>query len=511
MKKKIIKNKSKILVTTRDWVAVHPKDLHCAADPLYAQLSSRLANFLYGIVGDSDTVTKDDFKIIGIDLAAYLEDKINGINLWNSFISLYREKYGREYPFFDVKSEDLIPDEPNLPDIRFLLWRGFSVSDPDSILNPLMEALQPVVEGVYDMLMEEFESIPESPELVEALYSPEIYDDPIKFRQLCCWIANNAYLTCIADPEESLMSVYETYYGFFEDSYPESVLFYGMQSYYSFNTKCGPLALPTTKWLGRMLEMSDVTTLRATGDKIGAIRTLSLLPYEVVSVGADSCLLRSLSGSEMKLSFMMLREDSIKDIKSGQVLITSLFDYEGSWQVNGLMSISDKKETIKAGIKEYTEKKDNQHRAYKYLTERNGGKRIGVAKDWTELSVRLEMDKAYTSEDEYHEEVKKSKNILYFIDSDGSMSVVPELGAAVALPDNKYYDKEFAEENGSVLITGNMASDELRKYLIENRLIPDACLVGDEPESCDPKEWFSENASFINDFCHTDEIMFNLP
>lgn len=119
---KLRKASKNILVPTVRWRDVHPMGVVCRSDAYYAKMAGRMAGMIRDMIGNAVEATEDDIVDVAVELAAYLEDKINGINLWNAFIALYREKFGRVYPFYDVREDELLDDEPNLPDVRFILW-----------------------------------------------------------------------------------------------------------------------------------------------------------------------------------------------------------------------------------------------------------------------------------------------------------------------------------------------------------------------------------------------------
>lgn len=120
------KKRRNILVPTIEWQGVHPQGVRCKSDAYYAKLSTRLANLIREMFGDDPDISDEEIKGIAIALCAYMEDKINGTQIWNSFMAIYREKFNRFYPFYDVEADDLMDDEPNKPDVRFLLWYNFN-------------------------------------------------------------------------------------------------------------------------------------------------------------------------------------------------------------------------------------------------------------------------------------------------------------------------------------------------------------------------------------------------
>ena len=514
MKFKMFGKARNILVSVMEWREAHPKGVVCESDAYYAKFAGRIAGLLKVMIGKGGDCTENDLKAIAIDIVAYFEDKLNGINLYNAFLAAYRKRFGRSCPFYDADAADLLDDEPNREDIRFLLWQRINYMNPDTILNPISPVIGEMAEEICTILYDEFEVAPESPELYDAIYSPENFRDLIKLRQLCEWIAVRAYLTAVWDTESCFEEIYRIYTSYMDDrdGASSNMLLYGIDAYFSFNVKCGPLALTPQKWLGKMLELSEDKELREFAPVLEAMSTYTIMPYEITSVGNDGFEVVNLAGETMQMKFDPLPEATWKDVRKGHILVGALVEFEGFWRVNGLSKFTPQPESLSEEIKLYLDKKKELAETYRIQVEKNGGSQIGVAGDWKELVSRFDLDKANdTSVDgSIKENMKEEKNLLYFINTNSSMSLLPGRATGIAIPDNPYYDKHEAERLSGVILLDNDSTEELRDYLINNNLLPDARLAGPYPDD-KAKKWFAANAPFLAILTHTDEVEFNLP
>lgn len=503
-----------IFIPVKDWREVHPMGVVCESDAYYAKLAGRIAGILKVMIGKGVDCTEEDLKTIAIDIVAYFEDKLNGINLYNAFLAAYRERFGRNCPFYDADPADLLDAEPNREDIRFLLWQRLNYMNPDTLLNPVNPAIGEMAEKICAILDDEFESAPDSPELYDAIYSPENFRDLIKLRTLCGWITGRAYLTAVWDMESCFEEIYRIYTNYIDDKkeLSSNMLAYGVEAYFSFNVKCGPLALTPQKWLGKMLELSEEKELREFAPVLEAMRTYTILPYEITSVGKDGFEVINLAGETMRMKFDPLPEATWKNIREGHILIGALVEFERFWRVNGMSTFTPQPEKLSEEIKLYLDKKKELAETYRIQVEKNGGSQIGVAGDWKEFVSRFDLDKAndMSVDKSLRKEVEGKKNLLYFINTNSNMSLLPGRATAVAIPDNPYYDKREAEKLSSIMLIDNNSTDELRDYLINNHLLPDARLAGPYPDD-EAKEWFAANAPFLAVLTHTDEVEFNLP
>lgn len=505
------KKRRNILVPTIEWQGVHPQGVRCKSDAYYAKLSARLANLIREMFGDDPDISDEEIKGIAIALCAYMEDKINGTQIWNSFMAIYREKFNRFYPFYDVEADDLMDDEPNKPDVRFLLWYSFNRLNPDTMMNPMNSAIDTMADFIYGILAEEYELAPESEEFVAAVFNAEKYDDVISIRNMCGWLIDGAYLTAVFDIESCYEDVYDIFEPYFGGDNSSDFLAYALKAYIAFNTKIGPLALTAPKWLGKILELSGDTSLQEIAHNIGAIKTLTLLPFEIKTVTDDGFTVQNLKGDVMSMSFDPLPEESWKNVSEGHIMISTLVEYDGKWRINGASSFTDKPKSLAGSMAEYEQKNTDIEFTYETEVQKNGGSRIGVAGDFKEFSSRFDMDMAEnTTIDKAVKDMSTEKNILYFINTDSSISMLPERAAIVAIPGNPYYDERLATQKAATLLVDDNSTEELRDYLINENLLPDARLAGPLPDY-EAKEWFAENAPFLAVLTHSEEVRFNMP
>lgn len=493
----------------KQWQSVHPAGLRCSSDSFYADVARFIANAMKTAFGnENDDITDECFARTAIDLTAYLEDKINGLNLWNSFISLYKKEYGNDYPFYSIEDEEMYADEPNLPDVRFLLWRGLNRSNPLTLVNPLNPFIEQLAEPVFQTLMEAFENAPESNELSNAIYNAAQFDDPITVRNICGWLTASAYLTRIPNPDETLAPVVNQISSFAGNRIQPSQMSYFVDSFVCISTLIGPLAVSAPKWLSEILTLKGDAELQPIAEQLREIRSLSLMPYQVTATADDSFTVRNLRNEELTVSHDTLVPEVIPTIKEGLRFVSSLYFYKGIWHVNGLSTFSPEPIDFQEDISEYDKKEAELKEAYQFQLDKNSGSPIGVAKDWDEFSKRFDLDKATDNSPKHMQRhIKSAKNILYFINSSGSMSMLPNSAQLVALPDNELYNKEEATRRAATLLFDKQTTPEMRSYMMDNNILPDARLAGPCPDE-EAKPWFRANERFLSTALNSDIVKF---
>ena len=92
--------------------------------------------------------------------------------------------------------------------------------------------------------------------------------------------------------------------------------------------------------------------------------------------------------------------------------------------------------------------------------------------------------------------------------SDGTMSILPGWAGCVKIKDNPYYDAEDAAQDGiSLIFDQSLSSPEMREYIINKKLIPDAALNSVISAEAGRK-LFQKNIRFFNDYCNRDSMTF---
>ncbi len=504
--------KSKIIVPITLWREVHPSGLVCQSDSYYAKLAARFANLIKDRIGDDYPSTVEDFKQTGLDLAAYLEDKLSGINLWNSFIAAYMKRYGAEFPFYNVESEEMMDDEPNYSDVRFLLWRDLNRFKPGTMLNPLNPAVAALSKEIYDIMEEEFEVAPDSPELFEKIYVNTPMDDLVEARKLMQWITTRAYLTSVYYPETPFEKIHESFSAFFEDDQCSLELLFGIETYFSISTKCGPLAMIASKWLAGMFALSADDNINRYAEQLYNFETRCLQPYLIESSTRDRFDVRTLTGELLTVDTDTLTDYSIDQMNSNRVIIACLAKYGEFWHVNGASSFIDDVDDFEGHSKDYIEAKRAKMDSRDVQIKLNGGSQIGFAADWAEVSSRFNLGKAKNMCDDemLYDRVKTGRDFVYFINRYGSMTLLPDYAKAVALSGNKAYDAGYATAHAAPMFFNENVGEELRDYLHTHNLMPDARLSGPMPDK-EAKAWFYHNALMLANVFETDSAVINEP
>lgn len=203
----------------KDWLAIHPYTHQSATDKYFIDLSNRLYNICP--LNDIPSALK---KKLCLYSAAYLEDIISGLGLWEAFTTRHKELYGTTLPFYPLSPENL-NEEIKEEDLRFILWNTLAKApDKHPYLNPLAPAIKDTARLFFQVLDEEYETAPANEALSGYFHH---FEDQAEADGKLKWLFGHTYLT--------------------EPSVQEYIAQVTKEDQYI--VPCGPLALFLHEWI----------------------------------------------------------------------------------------------------------------------------------------------------------------------------------------------------------------------------------------------------------------------
>lgn len=138
----------------KDWLLLHPYKSLQPTDLYFVELANRLYTALPRVEG----LPEHYRQRLCWYAAAYLEDTISGLGLWQTFVRLHQQLYGKPLPFYHTEGTDYLLDEINADDLRFIVWNTWQkmeaahpfLSPFDPRINILTDALYPLLEVAYE-------------------------------------------------------------------------------------------------------------------------------------------------------------------------------------------------------------------------------------------------------------------------------------------------------------------------------------------------------------------------
>lgn len=167
------------IVTTKEWMELHPYTHHSYTDVYYQTLATKLFK-----------QRKEIGKECAMAISAYLEDIVSNLNLWKNFRRLFRQHYGQPIPFYkpSIYYDD---NSTNLEDIKIIVWL-YMQSKVKNFINPHLKIIDKIAEDCYRLIEAEFHYAPINTELNNLFNNSYSNTEQETILQ---WLINGNYLS----------------------------------------------------------------------------------------------------------------------------------------------------------------------------------------------------------------------------------------------------------------------------------------------------------------------------
>lgn len=505
-------------ITRLEFCATHFNAAQFPSDMFYVGVANRLYPVIHKVFGAQPGFTPAVSRHMAITLACYVEDLVAGSGVWAAFVSLYKKKYGNSFPFYNIREQtSLFPYDDEMPSfhaVLFLLWYVANEVNPESILNPDNPALRMLAMTLMPDLIKAYDDAPDTPAR-PILMSEEELGIPLfyQIRNLCSWLCNSCYLTRINDINKTITDferfMDELLHSVENDD--EGAKAYAIDSFVPMNALIGPLAIPAYEWLAEIVDLYHEPEEEKYIPILKALKSRPYGYYRYKTVGESELILEDLNGEKLTLSAAtMPGERFTPEVVPGKTALLSLVFVDGVWMMNGLglQTLPEKifDECRKSHCKKARERQD----AYKYHLKAFHNRRIGVCGSYEEYMKMAFGDNPpkANGDSKLFDDIRNAGNLVYFLNTDGTVSVLPGYATCVKIKDNPYYDKEGASHDGlAIILNHSLSTAEMREYIIKNNLIPDAALSSViSPET--GRKMFQKNIRFLNDYAGRDSMPF---
>lgn len=165
-------------------------------DPFYFRLSNRLADIISEQKLLADWPESANIRV-ALGLTSYLQDILTDSGVWRSFINHHNELYGKWLPFYSL-TDDYIPHELNVEDVRFLIWYTLTMNcEEKRVWDPMDADIERAARILHDELDKVYENedtpIPEDYHISRGLElgNPAEADEMFHFGN---WLFMHCYL-----------------------------------------------------------------------------------------------------------------------------------------------------------------------------------------------------------------------------------------------------------------------------------------------------------------------------
>ncbi len=490
---------------------MHPRNLMTGSCGYYEQLAKMISVEIELIFKRHipKEFTDSFYQRLGLTVAGYLEDLASGFGIWNTFRSICRERYGT-FPFyhgdFSNKTEEYSDSDINYDDVRFIVWMELNVCGEElkTVYSPISSLVEKMTDLIYDNLVAEWETAPESTRIADFIDKSLRSDDWLTVRELAIWLAEGCYLTRIYNFREAILA--SSLSGKGNEMMTTDFHAYVSTVIYSLTKELRPLGMTSLKF---MSAMASTKGFSAAAHRLDQARVIGISDYDVISYEGNlsriRCVRRRFESSPWVGEELTMDVNSMKSKKGFEVgaeITTSLVKWGETCCVNGFCVISEKHDKTDAerdeeSTPQYTEKDVETLRKYSAeLIARNGGSRFAFLKDKADLEKFMGVSHNGKSD------MADEEMVLYINDIGGgeiSHDAVPILKS----PENTFYDKELAKEDGLSVICGNMQFGyDAIIAAIKGGMLTDASMLASQGEDIG-RQLVQENIYFLADFYHS--------
>lgn len=483
-------------------------------DMFYVKLANRIlplmTRALAGFPGGSQKLT----RTVTLNIVSYLEDLVSQAGIWQAFLAICRKRYGKVLPFYDYdpEEENDISEFPTPQGIKFILWYSLNSARPEALINPLNVGIETLAMSLMPILCEAYEEAPDTPG--RPMLRPEAEcGRPLFYqvRNICAWIVDKCYLTCIPDEAYESMDFIDFMEALVDKVKGEpEMIDYGINSFIPFNALVGPVGAYPQEWVAEMVACSCLPGEEEYLPILNAIKSLPYAFYCYKEVNDTEAVILDCDGEEMNLSAITMHGEKMpENVKEGLSAFMSVVYFDNKWVLNGMGLQGLPPEAFADARKEHQENVKTQHDKYEANLRYLPDSPIGVCRNLDDYLSRfpdLKDKMPENADSSMIEKLRDTENLVYFLNSDGNVSLLPGYGGCIDLPGNPYYDPGN-REGISLILNHSISTPEMRRYIIDNNLIPGAGLTS----AVSPQtgiELFHDNIRFLNDYAGHDKVIF---
>lgn len=503
-------------ITRLDFSATHFNGEQLSTDMFYVGVANKLYPVINKFFSDHPSFTPALSKRMAIMLACYVEDLVAGTGVWAAFTSLYRKKYKNSFPFYSIRElKSIFPYDDEVPSfhaVLFMLWYVTNSVNPGILMNPNNPGLRMLAMALMPDLVKAYDDAPDTPGRVMLLPQEET-GVPLfyQIRSLCAWLCDRCYLTRIID-REKVTAEFKDFIGHMSQSagkVDKGAESYALESFVPMNALIGPLAIPAHEWLAEMVSLYHEPEEEEFVPILAGLKSRPYGYYRYESVGETEVVLKDVDGEKLTLSAASMPGGRFApEIVPGRSALLSLVLVDGVWLMNGIGIQGLPAELYDNCCKAHRDKDKQRKEAYKYLRKAFDKQRIGVCGSYEEyLNIAYGGNPPSANGDpRLLADIREAGNLLYFLNTDGTVTMLPGWARDVKVEDNPYYDSEVASNEGIALIMNHsLSTPGMREYIIKNKLIPDAALNSViSPET--GRKMFQKNIRFFNNYSGRDTM-----
>lgn len=491
------------------WHIMHPEFLPAGSDLYYEKLCTRIKNTLDKIeIFEKLTNSGLISDFVAKMTTGYLEDKASGFGVWDAFVSLCEERYGHKLPFYEVGAE-YDTESINFEDAKFLVWLAISMSGvkDELMYSPVGLLIDTVARLVYEFLSEEWLDAPESTRITryidKCLSSTNWFDQ----RKLAEWLTFNCYLTSVPDLYGDIVESKSP-----KKEVDDNQYVYAQRAIASVSCHLRPLGLRSNDYLRMMARNKGYEEVVKLWE---SFKFAGMAVYKIIGEDKDTVDVETVNRQSHSAPFIGVTKKLLlaslaatKGMKVGKYLGGSFVEWNGIWELNGMLTIFPESPSSFEGGKEFlqatpevVEEFENKARL---LIEKNGDSRIAFFSSFGEMYEFFGLPAEVLPKK--HPEVSTDNGLTCYIGDLGTNLISLKVGSCLKSPANPFYNEKVASTPGMIVhffFGPDCLPYDMSVYAADRGMLADANLSGPQnPE--EGKRIVQDNLRYWIDFYHSD-------
>lgn len=443
----------------------HPKGMHSATDMEYARIATEIATAMSKLkIVD---ISAEGLKLLGLNVAMYFEDVVADAGIWRGFTNLVKEQKGKFLPFFDLDENNYYQDEPNIEDVKFLVWYTMLEVHHGRVANPESPIIMQLAEAAFAVLEKNFETVSVNEELKTFFANAQFADNFFEQRDVLKWLCFGCYLTYIPHLTERLLAQAQEMARRMQGNL--DLAFYLSESLLPYDNKIGPLGLLPQNWVASILRANGNTEV---ADAMGNQQFKEYRGYKILSGDeGKNMTFEDINGDTFTVSAENLAFPTEECYKQ-KMIIASFVKYKDTWYLNAPCAWSDDLQPYEALRDEYTGK-ENMKEAYDKLKKDTS---LYYFADQKAMEKFLLENLPFNDEVKKNFKLPESENVVLFIPKDfhEDFQILPDAALCIKDEHNPYYNSKMALNQALNLALS--LREEVRDYIISHNLLPDATI-----------------------------------
>lgn len=477
------------MITSRNIMSGHPMGMMASTDIDYAKIASHI--LLKFNTLKNELLGPEIKRYLALKLTLYYEDVVSDFGIWRSFTDWNKSHYGKYVPFYEYDADSYFQDQPEMADIMLILW--FFISQVDiGVTSPYEPFIAELAQLAYDVMDENFETVPVNEELKSYLADTKFADDFIEQRDVLKWQYFGCYLTHTPKGDNAYYNAKKTWSEVFgEGNGP-----YFAECMTAYSQNIGPLALHAQQWAAMLLRANQRDQ---EADIIENQEFRECTLYKIEKINPDDIILRAPSNEKITVTRYNLNYPMQSELEKG-FAICSLVKYNDEWQLNGFFTALSNEKAFNGFVEEEKQKKTTLN--YNHIMELSGGSPLFYFKDrkeftdfaTTEMKMSQEMTAKFFEKD--NQKGDELKDLTLFIEKEkGPQSVAIGIARCIKDERNPFYNQEYAQEHA----VSDMLKmpDKLCRYIIAHNLLPDASFNTHNEYGIDGNKLMQDNLEFV--------------